>query len=66
MTSNAARFGWDEAKSAACEAERGFNFQFASRVFAGEALEREDSRRDYGELRIQAIGHIGGLLFVVV
>ena len=45
-------FSWDERKSAANLAERGFDFEFASLVFAGPTLEREDTRRDYGERRV--------------
>jgi uncharacterized DUF497 family protein len=45
-------FSWDELKSAANLAERGFDFEFASLVFAGPTLEREDTRRDYGERRV--------------
>lgn len=60
------QFAWDRAKSDRCFAERGFDFQYASRLFKGPVLERQDSRRDYGETRIQAIGSIGGRLFFVV
>ena len=49
-------FSWDERKSAANLAERGFDFDFASLVFAGPTLEREDTRRDYGERRVIALG----------
>ena len=42
-------FSWDERKSAANLAERGFDFEFASLVFAGPTLEREDTRQDYTE-----------------
>ena len=59
-------FSWDEDKSAACAAERGFDFIYAARLFQGPVAERVDDRRDYGETRIQAIGHIEGLLYVVV
>jgi hypothetical protein len=59
-------FSWDEAKSAHCAATRGFDFIFAARLFQGPVLERLDDRRDYGEARVQAIGRIDGLLYVVV
>jgi uncharacterized DUF497 family protein len=59
-------FSWDEAKSDACCADRGFDFAFATRLFKGAVLERTDGRYDYGEPRVQAIGRIEGLLYVVV
>lgn len=58
-------FDWDDAKSARCLVERGFGFDHAIRIFAGPVLERIDRRRDYGELRIQAIGKIDGYPFFV-
>ncbi len=59
-------FSWDEAKSAACAAERGFDFAYAAQLFEGEIVERIDGRRAYGEIRVQAIGRIEGLLYVVI
>lgn len=50
------RFAWDPEKSDANYRDRGFDFAFASLIFAGATLEREDVRRDYGERRIVAIG----------
>lgn len=50
------RFSWDPEKSDANYRDRGFDFAFASLIFAGPTLEREDTRRDYGERRIIAIG----------
>lgn len=60
------RFEWDDAKSQRNVDERGFGFRYASRVFDGQTLETPDERRDYGEVRIQAIGAAGSdVLFVV-
>ena len=59
-------FSWDERKSAANLADRGFDFEFASLIFAGPILEREDTRRDYGERRVIAIGTADGIAIVVV
>src|SRR5437763_5014530 len=59
-------FEWDEAKSRRTLRERGFGFDYASRIFLGPTLERQDSRRDYAEVRMQAIGQAGDdVLFVV-
>jgi uncharacterized protein len=60
------RFEWDEAKSRRTPSERGFGFDYAARIFLGPTLEQEDRRRDYGEVRMQAIGETDGdVLFVV-
>jgi len=60
------RFAWDAAKSEANLQERGFDFEFASLVFAGLTLEREDARRDYGERRVVAIGVADGIHLAIV
>jgi len=57
---------WDRRKSEANLAERGFDFEFASAIFSGPTLEREDARQDYGERRMVAIGSADGILLVVV
>jgi uncharacterized protein len=59
-------FEWDEAKSRRNLQGRGFDFEFASRVFEGQVLEEEDRRRDYRERRIVATGKIEDGIFVVV
>jgi uncharacterized DUF497 family protein len=57
---------WDEAKSRRNLNERGFGFEYAARIFLGPTLERPDNRREYGEVRIQAIGRVADdILFVV-
>ena len=60
-------FEWDEAKSQNNLERRGFDFEYAVRIFKGrDLLEYEDRRRDYGERRMVAIGEIEGeILFVV-
>jgi uncharacterized DUF497 family protein len=59
-------FEWDEAKSRRNLTERGFGFEYAARIFLGPTLEKLDNRREYGEVRIQAIGRvIDDILFVV-
>lgn len=59
-------FSWDERKIEANLADRGFDFEFASAIFSGPTLEREDTRREYGERRIIAIGTADGIPLVVV
>jgi putative transcriptional regulator len=59
-------FKWDDAKSQRTLEERGFSFEYAARIFLGPTLEREDDRREYGEVRVQAIGQVADdILFVV-
>ena len=59
-------FEWDEAKSRRALEERGFSFEYAARIFLGPILERQDDRREYGEVRMQAIGQVvDDVLFVV-
>jgi hypothetical protein len=50
------RFEWDPEKSDANLAERGFDFTFAAQIFDGPTLEKQDRRRDYGEVRMVATG----------
>ncbi len=60
------RFAWDRSKSAQNLRDRGFDFEFATLVFEGPTLEREDVRRDYGERRVIAIGLAQGIALTVV
>lgn len=60
-------FEWDEAKSDACFAERGFDFAYAARAFFDpDRMVQADTRHSYGEDRYRLIGKIGERLFVVV
>ena len=60
------RFAWDRRKSAQNLRHRGFDLEFATLVFEGPTLEREDNRRDYGEKRVVAIGLAQGIALTVV
>ncbi len=66
MSDDLDEFEWDEAKSQACAASRGFDFDYATRLWQSPVQEREDARKDYGETRIQALGRIDGFFFMVV
>jgi len=59
-------FEWDDGKSERNRRERGFGFDVAARIFAGDILEREDKRHQYGERRILAIGAEEGQIYAVV
>ncbi|HEY7246070.1 MAG TPA: BrnT family toxin [Xanthobacteraceae bacterium] len=59
-------FEWDEAKSGRPFHGRGFGFDYAARIFESLTLEGQDTRRDYGEVRVKAIGRVDkDSLFVV-
>jgi uncharacterized DUF497 family protein len=45
---------------------RGFDFAFASLIFDGPTLEREDTRLDYGERRVIAVGLAQGIALTMV
>lgn len=61
------QFEWDETKSEACFAQRGFDFAYAMRVFLDPDRQLQADRRfDYGEPRYQVQGRIDGRLFVVI
>ena len=57
---------WDEAKSEANRRQRGFGFDVAALIFDGETLEWDDTRKDYGEKRVIALGQVRGRCLVVV
>ncbi|HEY8883884.1 MAG TPA: BrnT family toxin [Chloroflexota bacterium] len=60
-------FEWDAAKRHdATFASRGLDFEAAARVFADDYLEREDTRRDYGERRYLVTGEVDGRVITVV
>ena len=59
-------FEWDDAKSQRNLVERGFGFDHAAAIFLGPTLEAQDNRRDYGEIRVQAIGRAGDDILSVI
>jgi uncharacterized protein len=60
------RITFDERKRAVTLAERGLDFAMANEVFTGRTLTLVDDRRDYGEVRLQTYGFLGGRLVMVV
>jgi uncharacterized protein len=60
------RLEWDEDKRAANLLKHGLDFWDAARVLAGEVLEIEDDRYDYGKTRMIAVGLLVGRVVVVV
>jgi uncharacterized DUF497 family protein len=59
-------FEWDPEKSEQNLISRGFDFGYATRIFQGDLLERQDDRRNYGERRMIATGEVDGDLLTVV
>jgi uncharacterized DUF497 family protein len=59
-------FDWDPKKSDENFARRGFDFEFAALVFASTYVEFDDTRRDYGERRVIALGVADGIPLTVV
>ena len=59
------QFEYDRRKSDEVFDGRGFDFGYASRIFPGYVLERQDTRISH-EVRFQAMGEILGEVFVLV
>jgi len=59
-------FEWDEAKAEANFRKHGVDFIDAAQIFAGPVFQAADSRFDYGEPRMRAIGEHDGETYVVV
>lgn len=57
---------YDSGKNARNMALRGISFDRAADFDWSSALIVEDTRRDYGEARFQALGYIGGRLHMLV
>lgn len=57
---------YDEAKSARNERERGIAFDRFVDMDTESAVTVEDSRRDYGEIRLRVMGLIDGRVHVAV
>ena len=60
------RCSWHPGKSAENLRLRGFDFAFATLIFDGPTLERQDTRLDYGERRTIAVGLAQGIALTVV
>jgi uncharacterized protein len=60
------RIEFDPAKDDINQAKHGISLQAASRFDWDTALEREDDRFEYGEIRFVALGLIDASLYVLV
>jgi len=56
---------YDPDKRARTLKERGLDFEDAPIVFAGLTVEVEDTRQDYGEVRMLCYGKLEGRLVVI-
>lgn len=56
---------FDKAKREKTLEERGLDFLDAKNVFDGATFEFEDTRKDYGEKRIIAVGHLSNRMVIV-
>jgi len=59
-------FEWDETKNQSNIRKHGIDFRDAVKVFEKPTLDREDRRQNYGEVRVNSIGDLDGLLVVNV
>ena len=59
-------FEWDAAKSARNTRERGLPFEIGVAIFDHPTIEIPDTRYNYGEARIRAIGIVRGIVLVCV
>ena len=59
-------FEWDEGKSERNRLERDLPFRLAIDLFDGQTVEQPDSRQNYGERRMQAVGVVGKLMLFCV
>jgi uncharacterized protein len=57
---------YDPAKREWTLRERGLDFEAAQEVFADRSIQRQDTRRDYGEVRIITIGFLKDRMVVLV
>ena len=59
-------FDWDNAKHERNITDRGFGFDVAAYLFDGPVVEWEDTRENYGERRMIALGTLNDRVFVCV
>ena len=63
---NQQQFSWDPIKNRINITKHGISFPTAAKIFDGPLLEEEDTRQNYGEPRIFALGRIGRTILYVV
>jgi uncharacterized protein len=58
------RFEWEERKRRANLATHGIDCAALQQMFTSDFVEQVDARRDYGEIRMKAIGELNGVIVV--
>lgn len=58
-------FEWDENKRKSNLAKHGVDFLYAALIFEGPILTKNDTRKDYGEVRNISLGLVDGDVFCV-
>jgi uncharacterized DUF497 family protein len=56
---------WNEEKRQLTLEKRDLDFADAARVFDGDVLDIEDTRKNYGECRIVTFGHLNGRMLTI-
>lgn len=59
-------YEWDDVKAAQNLVKHGVSFELTNEFDWSTAIEAEDTRYDYGETRMQALGKIDGRYHVLV
>ena len=59
------RISYDPTKRQKTLDERGLDFEDATTVFAGLTFEIEDTRQDYGEMRMICFGYLARRMVVI-
>jgi len=59
-------YEWDEAKNQANIRKHGIDFFDAVRIFDKPTLNLVDNRQNYGEVRVNSVGELGGMSVVLV
>jgi uncharacterized DUF497 family protein len=65
-TFNHVKITFDPAKREVALNDRGLDFADAVIVFAGPTITVQDTRKDYGEPRLQTVGYLAGRMVMVV
>ena len=60
------KFEWDKAKRRKVIEQHGVDFLYAALMFENPVVVRPDNRKDYGESRFIALGHVEGEFFTLV
>lgn len=59
-------FEWNEDKRTEVIKTRGVDFLYAAQIFDNPTLINRDNRKDYGEERYIALGHVNEEYFIIV